>query len=163
MRPRAAASLLALALTLGACGDPRPAANLRAAQAFLAATAKAPGVVILPSGLQYRVLRSGPRGGASPRPTDQVLVQYEGRLPNGRVFDSSYQRGQPAAFTVQGLVPAWTEALQRMRPGDMWMLYAPPSLGYGEKGAGPIPPNSALVFRVELLAVLPEDASVGGG
>jgi peptidylprolyl isomerase/FKBP-type peptidyl-prolyl cis-trans isomerase FklB len=92
-----------------------------------------------------------------------VLVQYEGRLPNGQVFDSSYQRGAPAAFTVAGLVPAWTEALQRMRPGEEWLLIAPPQLGYGERGAGPIPPNSALVFRIELLAVLPQDASVGGG
>jgi peptidylprolyl isomerase/FKBP-type peptidyl-prolyl cis-trans isomerase FklB len=154
---------LLLGLALAACSDPRAVDNLRFSKAFLAATARQPGVVTLPSGLQYRVLRAGKPGAASPRLSDQVLVQYEGRLPNGQVFDSSYQHGAPAAFTVSGLVPAWTEALQRMRPGEMWMLIAPPQLGYGERGAGPIPPNSALVFRIELLAVLPQDASVGGG
>lgn len=161
MRPLLVALLCGLALS--ACGDRGAGANLRFAQAFLAANAKLPGVVALPSGLQYRVLRSGPVGGASPTLGDRVLVHYEGRLPDGKVFDSSYKRGAPAAFALAGLVPAWTEALQRMRPGDMWMVYSPPALDYGAEGAGPIPPNSALVFKIELIAILPADASVGSG
>jgi peptidylprolyl isomerase/FKBP-type peptidyl-prolyl cis-trans isomerase FklB len=148
---------------LAACADPRAAQDLALANAFLANNAKTEGVVTLPSGLQYKVLRSGPAGGASPLADDQVIVNYEGKLLDGEVFDSSYQRGHPETFRVSGLIPAWTEALQRMRPGDEWMLYAPPSLAYGEKGAGPIPPNSALVFRIELISILPRDASVGAG
>jgi FKBP-type peptidyl-prolyl cis-trans isomerase len=161
---RSLSAFLALALIgLAACADPRAATDLAQANAFLAATAKQPGVVTLPSGLQYRVIKSGPAGGASPLATDQVAVQYEGKLLNGKVFDSTYERGSPAIFTVGQLIPAWTEALQKMRPGDVWMLYTPPDLGYGVKGVGPIPPNSALIFKIELVAVLPRDASVGQG
>jgi len=156
-------AILAALLCLTACADPRIAADLAQANAFLAGNAKQPGVMVLPSGLQYRVLTSGPAGGASPLATDKVAVQYEGRLLNGQVFDSSYQRGQPAIFTVGQLIPAWTEALQKMHPGDTWMLYAPPNLAYGVKGVGPIPPNSALVFKIQLIGVLPRDASVGDG
>ena len=160
---RASAAALLLALTLGACVDPQPAANLRFAEAFLAATARQPGVVRLPSGLQYRVIRSGPPDGLRPKAIDQVLVQYEGKLPSGEVFDSTYQRGTPAAFGLDGVIPAWTEGLQLMRPGDVWMLYAPPGLAYGPKATGPIPPNSALIFKVELLAVAPADPRPGPG
>jgi len=133
------------------------------ANAFLATNAKAPGVVTLPSGLQYKVVEAGPAGGASPLADDHVIVNYEGKLLDGTVFDSSYQRGQPATFVVGELIPAWTEALQKMHPGDVWMLYVPPGLAYGEKGAGPIPPDSALVFKIQLIGILPRDASVGNG
>jgi peptidylprolyl isomerase/FKBP-type peptidyl-prolyl cis-trans isomerase FklB len=155
--------VFAIALGLAACADPRAAQDLAQANAFLAGNAKAEGVVTLPSGLQYRVLRAGPPGGASPLADDQVIVNYEGKLLSGEVFDSSYQRGHPETFRVGQLIPAWTEALEKMRPGDAWMLYAPPGLAYGEKGAGPIPPNSALMFKIELIGILPRDASVGNG
>ena len=160
--PRLAVLVIA-ALTLAACADPRAEQNQRVADAFLAANARTPGVIRLPSGLEYSVAHSGPAGGISPRPTDQVLVLYEGRLLDGQVFDSSYKRGRPDVMTVNQLIPAWTEALQKMKPGDQWMLYCPPNLAYGPKGAGPIPPNSLLIFKLELLQVLPADVSVGKG
>jgi peptidylprolyl isomerase/FKBP-type peptidyl-prolyl cis-trans isomerase FklB len=162
MRRLALALVLAM-LSLPACADPHADAMAAKSHSFLAANAKLPGVVVLPSGLQYKVLVAGPAGGASPLATDKVLVNYEARLMDGTVVDSSYQRGQPAVFTVGQLIPAWTEALQKMRPGDSWMLYAPPDLAYGPDGKGPVPPNSALVFKIELLSVLPRDASVGDG
>src|SRR5580698_3868946 len=157
------ALVFALVFSVSACADPRAAQNLAAARAFLATNAKAEGVITLPSGLQYKVVQSGAAGGASPLADDHVIVNYEGTLLDGTVFDSSYQRGQPATFVVGQLIPAWTEALQKMKPGDTWMLYAPPGLAYGAKGAGPIPPNSALIFKIELIGILPRDASVGNG
>ena len=160
---RGLAVVVAAALTLAACADPRLKQNLAAASAFLAANGKQAGVVTLPDGLQYKVVTAGAAGGASPTPSQHVTVNYEGRLLSGQVFDSSYQRGEPATFQVGGLVPCWTEALQRMKPGDIWMLYCPPALGYGDKGAGPIAPGSALVFKIELIAIQPDDASVGRG
>jgi FKBP-type peptidyl-prolyl cis-trans isomerase len=153
---------LALAMALGACGGNPAAQNLAAAKAFLADVARQPGVVRLPSGLEYRVLQSGPADGHRPHADDYVLVNYDARLTTGEVVDSSYARGQPDSFQVGALVPAWTEALQRMRPGDVWMLYSPPSLAYGEQGAGPIPPNSALVFKIELVSVLPRGGAGQG-
>ena len=108
-----------------------------------------------PSGLSYRVLASGPAGGRSPTRTDSVAVHYRGTLTNGSVFDSSYDRGEPATFGVSQVIPGWTEALQLMKPGDKWMLHIPSHLAYGPRGmGGKIPPNSALVFQVELLRVL---------
>ena len=105
------------------------------------------------SGLKYRVLKSGE--GASPRLENQVRVHYRGRLENGKEFDSSYQRGQPAIFPVNGLIKGWTEALLLMRPGAKWELHVPAELGYGSRGVGDtIPPNSLLIFEVELLEVL---------
>jgi peptidylprolyl isomerase/FKBP-type peptidyl-prolyl cis-trans isomerase FklB len=86
-----------------------------------------------------------------------VKVNYEGALLDGTVFDSTYQRGEPAVFGVTGLIPAWTEALQLMRPGDEWELVTPPELGYGDAGAGPIPPGAVLKFRIELIAISPVD------
>ncbi len=157
------ALVFALTLSVSACADPRAAQDLAQANAFLAANAKAEGVITLRSGLQYKVLQAGAAGGASPRADDHVIVNYEGRLLDGTVFDSSYQRGAPDTFVVGQLIPAWTEALQKMKPGDVWMLYAPPKLAYGPKDAGPIPPNSALVFKIELIGILPRDASVGNG
>ena len=157
------ALLFALLLALPACADPRAAQNLAQSNAFLADNAKQPGVVVLPSGLQYKVLQSGPAGGASPLADDHVIVNYEGKLLDGQVFDSSYQRGHPDVFVAGQLIKAWTEALEKMRPGDVWMLYAPPGLAFGAKGVGPIPPNSALIFKIELISVLPRDASAGAG
>jgi FKBP-type peptidyl-prolyl cis-trans isomerase len=145
-----------LTLTLAGCGNGRLAqANLAAANTFMAANAKAPGVQALPSGVQYKIVASGPAGGPRPSPGDEVKVNYEGKLLSGKVFDSSFERGTPADFPLGGLIPAWVEALQRMRPGDEWVLYVPPSMGYGDKAAGPIPPNSVLIFRIQLLGVLP--------
>jgi peptidylprolyl isomerase/FKBP-type peptidyl-prolyl cis-trans isomerase FklB len=92
-----------------------------------------------------------------------VKVHYEGTLTDGQVFDSSYQAGAPAVFTVGEVVEGWNEVLQLMRPGDEWLVYIPPQLGYGEGGAGPIPPNSVLVFRMELLDVLPRGGGVQRG
>lgn len=147
-------TIVALTLALASCqADQKAAENLTAAQTFLAENAGKLGVKALPSGVQYEVVRSGPATGAMPKPTDLVKVHYEGRLVNGEVFDSSYERGAPAVMRLDRLIPAWTEALQRMRPGDEWTLYVPPEQGYGEEGAGPIPPNSVLIFRVELIDV----------
>ena len=132
--------------------DPR----LAEAQAFLAKNGADPAVKTLPSGLQYKVVRSGPAG-PSPKPGDAIKVHYEGGLPDGTVFDSSIQRGKPALMILDDLIAAWIEALPLMKVGDEWTIYAPPSLGYGERGIGPIPPNSVLVFRLQLLGMLSAD------
>jgi peptidylprolyl isomerase/FKBP-type peptidyl-prolyl cis-trans isomerase FklB len=153
--PLAAAAALALA----ACGPAGAQNNEKAladAKAYMAKNATEEGVKTLPDGLQYKILKSGPETGAHPGLTDTVKVNYEGRLVDGKVFDSTLtEGGKPVLFLVDQLVPAWTEALQMMRPGDSWMLYVPPELGYGDKNAGPIPPNSVLVFKMDLIAVLP--------
>ena len=157
-------NVLALILVLGAsaCAKAEAGADgVSAGRAFLTQNARAPGVKVTPSGLQYKVLKSGPASGRMPRGEDEVSVNYEGQLLDGTVFDSTYQRGEPAVFGVNGLIAAWTEALQMMRPGDMWELYAPANLAYGDEGAGPIPPGSVLKFKIELLAVNP--AAAGGG
>jgi len=161
--PRLIAAL-GLALLLAACGTNRAGPdNLAAAKSFLAANAKAAGVITLPSGLQYKVVSSGPASGPHPAVTDEVKVNYEGKLLNGKVFDSSFQRGVPADFPLRGLIPGWIEALQLMRPGDEWILYVPPTLAYGEAGGGDvIPPNSALVFRIQLIGVLPHPGGTMG-
>lgn len=129
--------------------------NLERSQEFLEANLSEEGIQVTDSGLQYRVIEEG--AGESPGPDDHVQVHYEGRLINGNVFDSSFQRGQPATFPVGGVIPGWTEALQIMKPGAKYELFIPPNLAYGAQGAGggTIPPNSALVFEVELLAVNP--------
>ena len=153
---RAFSLILALgaALALSACGpSQKQKQSLEAANAFMAANAKQPGVVTLADGLQYKVVRSGPADGAKPAPIDTVTVNYEGKLVNGEVFDSSYERHEPATFPLQGLVPAWQEALVMMRPGDEWTLYVPPSLGYGAEDKGPIPGNSVMIFRIALIDV----------
>lgn len=128
------------------------AENLKAAEAFLAENAAKEGVTALPSGLQYKVVSSG--SGKSPKESDRVTVHYRGRLIDGTEFDSSYSRGEPTSFGVNQVIPGWTEALQLMKEGDKWELYIPPKLAYGERGAGTrIPPNSALIFEVELISV----------
>jgi peptidylprolyl isomerase/FKBP-type peptidyl-prolyl cis-trans isomerase FklB len=98
-----------------------------------------------------------------PQLTDEVKVHYEGKLPDGQVFDSSYERGAPAAMPLRGLIPGWQEALQLMRPGDEWILYVPSNLGYGDQGAGQIPPGAPLIFRIELIDVLPGPGRIQQG
>ncbi len=161
------------ALTLAACqpkskalaqGEGPVAGDQSAAsKAFLANNAKQPGVVVLPDGLQYKIVHSGPTTGIKPHTQDEVKVNYEGKLVDGTVFDSSYQRGQPAAMPLNHLVKAWQEALQLMRPGDEWVLYVPPELGYGAEGQGPIPPGAVLIFRIELIDSLPGPGVVERG
>lgn len=126
--------------------------NKRDGDAFLAENAKKPGVVTLPSGLQYKVITQGT--GRKPSATSTVTTQYRGRLIDGTEFDSSYKRGQPAVFPVNGVIKGWTEALQLMNEGSKWELYVPGDLGYGPSGAGGvIPPNATLIFEIELLSV----------
>jgi peptidylprolyl isomerase/FKBP-type peptidyl-prolyl cis-trans isomerase FklB len=145
------------ALALTACHKPAQPDQSAQAKTFMAQNAKQPGVHVLPDGLQYKIVRSGPADGMRPQRMDEVKVNYEGKLASdGKVFDSSYERGQPAAMPLKGLIPAWQEALTLMRPGDEWILYVPPNLGYGDEGAGEaIPPGAALIFRIELIDVLP--------
>ncbi len=119
--------------------------------AYLAANKAKAGVVTLPSGLQYEVLKEG--AGAKPTLESTVECQYRGTLVNGTEFDSSYARNQPASFPVKGVIKGWTEALQLMPVGSKWRLVIPPTLAYGERGTGPIPPNATLVFELELLGV----------
>ncbi|RTQ45982.1 FKBP-type peptidyl-prolyl cis-trans isomerase [Hymenobacter gummosus] len=126
--------------------------NKAAGEAFLAENGKKPGVTTLPSGLQYEVLTEG--SGPKPGPRSSVTTHYHGTLINGKVFDSSYQRGEPATFGVNQVIAGWTEALQLMPEGSKWRLYIPSNLAYGSRGAGgAIGPDSALVFDVELLKV----------
>ncbi len=124
--------------------------NKIAGEAFLAANKKQPGVITLPDGLQYVVLTQGT--GPLPVATDTVTVNYRGTLIDGTEFDSSYKRGQPVSFPVTGVIRGWTEALLKMPAGSKWKLFIPAELAYGESGRQNIPPNSALVFEVELLA-----------
>lgn len=120
---------------------------------FLEENGRKEGVVTLPSGLQYKILKEGK--GARPTAEGRVKCNYEGKLINGTVFDSSYARNTPAVFPVNGVIQGWVEALQLMNEGSQWELYIPYNLAYGERGAGEsIPPYSALVFKVELLEVL---------
>ncbi len=128
--------------------------NLTMSAEFLEQNSQNDGVVTLGSGLQYLVLESGPEGGASPTPSDSVLAHYHGTLIDGSVFDSSVDRGEPASFGVSQVISGWTEALQLMKTGDKWRLFIPPDMAYGESSPTPaIPPNSALIFDVELLEV----------
>ncbi|SHJ49670.1 FKBP-type peptidyl-prolyl cis-trans isomerase FklB [Hymenobacter daecheongensis DSM 21074] len=126
--------------------------NKQAGEDFLAENKNKPGVHTLPSGLQYEVLTEG--SGKKPGPTSNVTTHYHGTLLNGTVFDSSYQRGQPASFGVNQVIAGWTEALQLMPEGSKWRLYIPSEMAYGKRGAGrDIGPDSALIFDVELLKV----------
>jgi FKBP-type peptidyl-prolyl cis-trans isomerase FklB len=123
-----------------------------AGQAFLKENGQRPEVTTTASGLQYLVINEGE--GASPKATDKVTVHYRGTLLNGKEFDSSYRRGQPASFPVNGVIPGWVEALQLMKVGSKWRLFIPSELAYGARGAGQdIGPNETLVFEVELLEI----------
>ena len=130
------------------------AENLEKGKAFLEENAKKEGVVTLESGVQYRVIESGDPAGASPGLTDRVEVHYEGRRIDGKVFDSSYKRGTPATFPVNGVVKGFSAALQKMKPGDKWEVFIPSDLGYGESARGSdIRPNETLIFTLELLGI----------
>jgi peptidylprolyl isomerase/FKBP-type peptidyl-prolyl cis-trans isomerase FklB len=160
------APIIAVLLALAACergGAETPAPGAGVALAWMEQNRAQQGVQTTASGLQYKVVRAGPADGRRPQEGDEVKVHYEGTLTDGTVFDSSYQDGAPRVFTVGRLVPGWNEALQLMRPGDEWLLYVPPSLGYGEEDMGPIPGNSVLVFRMEMLDVLPAGGGVQRG
>jgi FKBP-type peptidyl-prolyl cis-trans isomerase len=162
MRALAIAFALVLGLSVAACHAGDPAGdNLKAAKGFLAANGRQPGVITLPSGLEYKVVHSGPADGPHPGAGDELKVNYEGKFLNGKVFDSSFARGEPADLPLAGLIPGWVEALPLMRPGDEWILYVPPSLGYGENSPDAIPPNSLLIFRIQLLGVLPHSPAMG--
>ena len=129
------------------------AAVLAVSLAGCAPNAERSGIVTTDSGLQYEVLKSG--NGATPGPTDTVTTHYHGTFVDGRVFDSSVERGVPASFRVDGVIKGWTEALQLMKVGDKWKIVCPPDLAYGERGRSGIPPNSTLTFEIELLDVQP--------
>ena len=127
-------------------------ANLAAGEAFLRENAKKKGVVALPSGLQYRELKAG--NGSSPGPADNVMAHYIVRTIDGRVLESTYEKGQPAVFPIAGVMPAWTEALPLMKKGAKWELYVPAKLAYGEKGVGNVVgPNQALIFEIEFISI----------
>ncbi|MGA8869993.1 MAG: FKBP-type peptidyl-prolyl cis-trans isomerase [Candidatus Acidiferrales bacterium] len=126
-------------------------ANMKEGQEFLAANKTKDGVVALPSGLQYKIITPG----TGPKPTadDTVVCNYSGTFLNGTEFDSSYKRGKPAEFPLKGVIKGWTEALQLMPVGSKWQLFIPSALAYGPQGRGPIPPNSTLIFQVELISI----------
>jgi FKBP-type peptidyl-prolyl cis-trans isomerase len=132
--------------------------NKQTGDAFLASNKAQEGVITLPSGLQYKILKEG--AGPKPAATDSVVCNYRGTLLDGTEFDSSYKRGQPATFQVNGVIKGWTEALQLMPVGSKWQLVIPSDLAYGERGAGQqIGPNSTLIFEVELLSIQPKAAA----
>ncbi len=132
------------------------AANQKEGETFLAANKAKAGVVTLPSGLQYKILKEGT--GPKPSATDTVSCNYRGTLINGTEFDSSYKRGEPTSFPVNGVIKGWTEALQLMPVGSKWQLFIPSELAYGSRGAGPdIGPNATLIFEVELLSIQPKE------
>ena len=125
--------------------------NKKDGDEYLAKNKKKAGVKTLPSGLQYKVITEGK--GKSPKATDTVTVNYAGTLIDGTEFDSSYKRGQPVSFPVGGVIKGWTEALQLMKEGSKWQLVIPSDLAYGEQGRPGIPPNSVLIFEVELISI----------
>ena len=130
--------------------------NKKEGQDFLAANKGKPGVITLPSGLQYKVEKEGT--GPKPAASDSVVCNYRGRLIDGKEFDSSYKRGQPATFPVSGVIKGWTEALQLMPVGSKWQLFVPSDLGYGDRGAGAdIGPGATLIFEVELVSISEKD------
>ncbi|MDB2362518.1 FKBP-type peptidyl-prolyl cis-trans isomerase [Flavobacteriales bacterium] len=136
----------------GKLANEKQKVNVEAGQKFLDENAKRDGVITTATGLQYEVLKEG--SGDSPKETDNVTVHYHGTLIDGTVFDSSVDRGQPATFPVNGVIPGWVEALQLMNAGAKYKLFIPSNLAYGERGAGgAIGPNATLVFEVELISI----------
>lgn len=134
------------------------AENLAAGTAFLEANKAKEGVKVLPSGLQYKVIKEGT--GNTPTADDKVKTHYRGTLIDGTEFDSSYKRNKPAEFPVKGVIKGWTEALQLMKEGGKWELYIPANLAYGERGRPGIPANSTLIFEIELLEIVKAAAPV---
>lgn len=134
------------------------AANQKEGDEFLAANKAKDGVVTLPSGLQYKILQAGT--GPKPAASDTVVCNYKGTLINGKEFDSSYKRNEPATFPVNGVIKGWTEALQLMSVGSKWQLFIPPTLAYGDRGAGAdIGPSATLIFEVELVSIQAKEAA----
>jgi FKBP-type peptidyl-prolyl cis-trans isomerase len=132
-------------------------ANKKEGEAFLAANKTTEGVVALPSGLQYRILKQS--NGPKPTAADSVVCNYRGTLINGTEFDSSYKRGEPMTFPVSGVIKGWTEALQLMPVGSKWQLFIPSDLAYGARGVGPlIGPSATLIFEVELISIQSKEA-----
>ena len=156
-------------LTLTACGqspdttaqleamqasaDAAAAQNLKDGEAYLADIAKQPGIIKLPSGVMYKIVSRAQTPGAQATINDTVTTHYEGKLLSGSVFDSSFVRNEPASFPVGGVIEAWQEVIPLMRVGDEVMLYTPASAAYGEVDKGKIPPNSTLIFRIQLLGI----------
>ncbi len=136
---------------LGAKQKEKADAALAVGKKFLEENKKKPGVIELPSGLQYQVIKDGT--GPSPTLTDTVTVHYHGTLLDGTVFDSSVDRGQPATYNVNGFVQGWQEALQLMKVGSKWKLFVPPALGYGDRANGKVPANSVMTFEMELISI----------
>ena len=148
-------AIIGLSLLVAACATvPTPPTTV-AGPDFLARNAAAKRVVTTPSGLQYFIVKSGPKTGRSPTGSDTVSFDYEGKLVTGETFDSSYTEGKPLTGAVDRFVPGFTEALKLMRPGDEWVVWIPPALGYGAKPVGPIPANSVLRFKLVLHSVTP--------
>lgn len=151
-----------LSLLLGACATapavPTPPATAPGPD-FLVRNAAARNVVTTSTGLQYFILRSGTPTGLRPGEGDTVTFDYEGKLITGETFDSSYERGTPLTGPVDGFVPGFTEALKLMRPGDEWIVWIPPALGYGDRAVGPIPAGSVLRFRLALHDVAPAEGA----
>lgn len=148
----ALAALAALLMSAtAACAQPAPPQD---AAAFMAKNASAEGVQTLPSGVEYKVVKAGPGTSRHPTPDDYVTVSYEGSLLNGQVFDSTLKTGRTPTFQLKTLIPGWIDAIQQMREGDEWIIWIPPSLGYGSDQTGPIPPGSVLVFRLKLESIL---------
>jgi len=129
--------------------------NKSEGESFLAANKAKQGVTVLPSGLQYKILTAGT--GQKPTAKDTVVCNYRGTFLDGTEFDSSYKRGQPTTFPVTGVIKGWTEALQLMPTGSKWQLFIPSDLAYGEQGRPSIPPNSTLIFEVELVSIKPPE------
>ena len=149
------AASLGLSLSLTACATVRTPPSTPAGADFLTRNAAAKRVVTTPSGLQYFIVKSGPKNGISPVAGNEVTFDYEGKLTTGETFDSSFARGTPLTGDIDNFVPGFTEALKLMRPGDEWIVWIPPALGYGAEASGPIPANSVLRFRMALHKVTP--------
>ena len=148
------AAVVAIGVGAAYMGTAKQVAMAMSPTEFLAANAKHGGVTTLPSGLQFEVLKEG--SGPKPGPGDVVLVDYEGKLANGEVFDSSARHGGPQPLPLQGMIPGWTEGLQLMNTGSKYRFWMPPTLGFGETGApGKIPPNAVVMFDVTLNAIMP--------
>ncbi len=145
---------IGLALIAACATVPTPPSTAPGAD-FLTRNAAVKRVVTTPSGLQYFIVKSGPKTGALPVSGESVTFDYEGKLTTGETFDSSFARGQPLTGDIDRFVPGFTEALKLMRPGDEWVVWIPPTLGYGERETGTIPANSVLRFRLALHKVTP--------
>ena len=144
---------------LSACTTVQTPPTTAAGPDFLTRNAAAKRVVTTASGLQYFIVKSGPKTGRSPVSGDSVTFDYEGKLTTGETFDSSFARGEPLTGDIDGFVPGFTEALKLMKPGDEWIVWIPPALGYGDRATGSIPANSVLRFRLALHKVVPAPAS----